>query len=200
MPDPISPLPDRTPATPALALEEFRVLRATIGSRGTMRVVVALITFVAWAAILLSDAFAEHPLLFFVPLVVLFAGFEGVFGLHVSAERIGRFIRLYYETTVDVPKWETAIGAFGRMRASRGSGLDPLYVGPFGAATVLNAAFALGRISQASGNAQFGPEFWGVAVIHVAFAARLVAATRYAARQRMADAGAFETIRAGRVA
>ena len=200
MPENNSPLPDRTPPAPALALEEFRVLRATIGSRGTMRVVVALITFVAWAALLLSDAFTEHPLLFFVPLVVLFAGFEGVFSLHVSAERIGRFIRLYYETSPDVPKWETAIGAFGRMPASRGSGLDPIFVSAFGAATVLNAALALGRISQASGNTEFAPEFWGVAVIHLAFAARLVAATRYAARQRMADAGAFETIRAGRVA
>ncbi len=37
--------------TSALGVEEYRALRATINARGTLRLSVAALTFLAWAAI-----------------------------------------------------------------------------------------------------------------------------------------------------
>ena len=82
--------PMATDPTP-LAVEEYRALRATIRERGTMRLVVALITFVAWAAGALAVvSWGSVSALALLPLLVLVAGFEVVFATHVGVERIGR--------------------------------------------------------------------------------------------------------------
>jgi hypothetical protein len=77
-----------------LALAEYRELRATIRERGSLRHLTILITFSVWTATMLWAASTfSVPIFFVLPLVVLVAGFEVAFALHVAVERIGRFIR-----------------------------------------------------------------------------------------------------------
>ena len=74
-------------------LEEYRALRETIRERGTVRVWLAVMSTAAWAALALSAlALAPWPVATLLPLLMLAAGFEGVFALHTGVERIGRYL------------------------------------------------------------------------------------------------------------
>jgi hypothetical protein len=182
----------------ALTVEEFKALRATIRERGTARVIVALITFVTWAVLVMTTGLTTHPMLSLVPLLVLEAGFESVLSLHVGAERVGRYLRIYYEASADAPKWETVIAAFGRTPAAHGSGLDALFAWTFVIAALFNGALAFWTIWLGSSEIIVEPGFWGVVVAHVAFLFRVAAGRQYAHHQRRADAAAFESVRSGR--
>src|SRR5262245_42153755 len=130
--------------TNLLAVEEYRALRATIRERGTLRLFVTVLTFVAWSAGALAvPALFTFPVLMLVPLTMLIAGFEVVFAAHVGVERIGRYLYVHYETPESrTPGWEHAISQLG-PRANSGSGLDALFAIVFILAALLNLVPAL---------------------------------------------------------
>jgi hypothetical protein len=182
--------PDLTP----LAVEEFRALRATIRERGTVRWIVIALTFVAWASlVIVGQAVLPLPVIFLVTLVVLAAGFEIVFALHVGAERVGRFLQARYEAGPgSLPSWEHAAMATGsdpRLNA----GIDPLCSWLFATATVLNLVpIAL----TASDGPRIGDLLpvelivWGL--FHLLFLFRILRARRFAASQRAIELEFFQ--------
>jgi hypothetical protein len=184
-----SPSSMQAPSPAEFRIEEFRQLRATIRERSIARVVVSLITFVSWGALALGLPHSDDSMVFgFVPLVVLAAGFELVFALHVGVERIGRYLAVFYETAAEMPKWETAIAAFGRSAARKATPIHALLATEFIVAAAFNLLFAV--------EAGFGalPKSIAMAVFHVAFIARVLQAVRQAGRQREVDAAAFRAI------
>ena len=54
-----------------------------------------------------SSLRARRFLLGLTLLAILVGGFEAIHALHVGAERIGRYLQVYYEDTPDGPRWET---------------------------------------------------------------------------------------------
>jgi|SRR5579864_181861 len=190
MPPDTFPAPSAHPASPAdFQLEEFRQLRATIRERSTSRVVVSFITFVSWGALTLALRHWDEPMAYgLVPLVVLVTGFESVFALHVGVERIGRYLLVFYEASPGMPKWETAIAAFGRTAGRRRTRPHVLMASEFIVATGLNLLFAVHLAWSAPA------EDMAMAAFHVTFVARVVQALRHASRQREVDAEAFLAI------
>jgi len=185
---------------PELALEEYRALRATIRERGTARLVVTALTFVSWAAVATATcAFSLAPVLGFIPLLVLTAGFEAGFAMHVGVERIGRFLQVRYESAGTLPGWEHAAMKAGANPSAR-LGVDPLFFWPYVAAVVLNLVVVL--ILLVSPTTETSPDLvWfdatpspavlAYAVLHGAVVARLIAARRVARSQRERDVALF---------
>jgi len=189
LPDPLPTPSSALSASPAeFRLEEFRQLRATIRGRGAARVVVSSITFVSWGVLVLAFRHADESMMYgLLPLVVLVAGFELVFALHVGVERIGRYLTVFYEASPGMPKWETAIAAFGRSAVEGRAQPHVLLASEFMIATGLNLILAVqSDASLAQGIA--------IAVVHLAFIARIVQAVRQAGRQRDVDTAAFRAI------
>jgi hypothetical protein len=172
-------------------LEEYRALRDTIRDRGTARIWVFLAGIVAWGALTIATAaLAALPVATFLPLLVLAAAFEGVFGLHVGVERIGRYIQVFLEEPGGNPGWEHTAMAFGPPL--KGTRADPLFTAHFLIATVLNVVPAL--LAQ--------PVPMEVAVVlgaHVLVIARIVHARRVATHQRAADLKRFTELKGGDV-
>jgi hypothetical protein len=164
--------------------DEFRALRATIQQRGTARMVVVPLTFVGWAATAVATAAViTVAVSTLVPLLILVAGFESVFALHVNVERIGRYLQVFHE---DEGGWETVSARFGRGAASRAP--DPLFGRLFVLATSVNflpAALGWENI----------PELVVLAVLHILFINRIRLARLFAASQRDKDLAAFLTVR-----
>jgi hypothetical protein len=189
-PDPLPAPSSAHSASPAaFQLEEFRQLRTAIRERSTARVLVSFITFVSWGVLALvvrhSDASMAYGL---VPLVVLAAGFELVLALHVGVERIGRYLAVFYEASPGMPKWETAIAAFGRTAARTRTQPHVLLASEFIVSTGINLVFAV------EFDLSVLAQDLAMAVFHVAFIARVVQAARQASHQREADAAAFRAI------
>jgi len=191
--DPRATPPSAHGATPEeVGLEEFRQLRATIRERSTARVVVSIITFVSWAALaLVLHHWDESMVCGLIPLVVLIVGFELMFALHVSVERIGRYVAVFYEGPPQAPKWETAIAAFGRSAAARATQTHVLLAGEFIVATGLNLVVLVVAVQP---DPYVSSLSIAMAVIHGAFIARVAQARRQAARQREADTAVFRAI------
>lgn len=127
------------------ATVEFTALRATIRERGTVRMVIAWLTLVAWSALavalLLGGASTGNaPLFTLFPLLVLAAGFEVVLALHVGVERIGRYLHVFHEGRAGWTGWEQIAMSFG---ARHPGGVDPLFTWPFLLAILLNLLPAL---------------------------------------------------------
>jgi hypothetical protein len=177
-------------ASPAeFHLEEFRQLRTTIRERSTARVVVSFITFVSWGALALVVRHSDESMAYgLVPLVVLVTGFELVFSLHVGVERIGRYLTVFYEASPGMPKWETAIAAFGRTVVRGQTQPHVLLASEFIVTTGINLVLAVefDRSVLAQDIA--------MAVFHVAFIGRVVRAVRQSSRQRETDAAALRAI------
>src|SRR5690242_14165187 len=96
--------------------DEFRALRATIQQRGTARMLVVPLVFVGWAGTAVATAAViTVAVSTLVPLLVLVAGFEAVFALHVNVERIGRYLQVFHE--VDEAGWESVASSFGQRPA-----------------------------------------------------------------------------------
>lgn len=174
------------PAAP-LELEEYRALRAVIGQRGSLRVVLVVSTLAGWAlAASLVTTLVALPLASLIPLIVLVAGFEAVHALHVGAERIGRYLYVRYESAGS-PMWEGAIGAFGSGRlpfGGRPSGAH--FAAVFALAALTNlAAAALGSTPVELGT---------LAAIHALVVARIVLARAASKNQRRDDQAEFERI------
>jgi len=126
----------------SLPESEFTILRQTISSRGTTRIVLLPVTLLGWAALACQLLFvSDVPLASLFSLAVLVAGFEAIHALHVGAERIGRYVQVYYESREDGPRWETTAMKVGP--ALPGGGIDPLFTVVFICATVINLIPAL---------------------------------------------------------
>src|SRR6476620_10750934 len=180
-----------------LAVEEYRALRATIRERGTIRLIVTVLTFVAWSALAVSvqSLFATLPVMTLFPLMMLAIGFEVVFAAHVGVERIGRYLYVHHESNHRAaPCWEHAISQMG-PRANSGSGLDALFAVGFILAAVLNLVPMLIVTTYVEPAMPGGLVLWTalLALAHALFIARVFSAKRFAARQRPVDTELFQS-------
>ena len=168
--------------------DEFRVLRQTIASRGTVRMALVPAALFGWA--LLAAAlvlFSAWPMASLLSLAVLAAGFEAVHALHVGVERIGRYLQVYYETTGDEgPQWESTAMHLGP--ALPGGGIDPLFTLLFAGAGLVNLLAVF--IPPPPPTAAAFPVF-----VHALFMLRLLRARRAAARQRGVDLATYQRLR-----
>jgi hypothetical protein len=175
----------------ALALPEleFAALRAAIAARGTVRMALLPVTVIGWALLAaLALLLRENPFAGLLALAVLAAGFEAIHALHVGAERVGRYLQVFYENGPGVPRWETTAMAVGP--ALPGGGIDPLFSAVFVGAGVLNL---LPLVTS-------GLPVWSVALstaLHVIFVYRVVRARGAAARQRAIELESFRALRDG---
>ena len=162
---------------------EYSAMRATIRERGTARMVLAPIVFIAWAAIAVATAAViTVALSTLVPLVVLAAGFEAIFALHTNVERIGRYLQSYHE---DAGGWEHVAMEFGRRFP--GKGPDPLFSRLFAAAVSIN------YLPAALGGTPI--EMGLLALLHFVMIYRIRSARQAAAGQRALDLERFTSLR-----
>jgi hypothetical protein len=165
--------------------DEFRALRATIQQRGTVRMLVVPLTFVGWAATAVATAAViTVAVSTLVPLLILVAGFESLFALHVNVERIGRYLQVFHEA--EDTGWETVASRFGQRFAPALP--DPLFGRLFVLATSVNflpAALGWENI----------PELVVLAALHLVFINRVRLARAFAAAQREKDLDRFRAIR-----
>jgi hypothetical protein len=179
----------------SLRLEEYRALRATVRERGTTRLIVSAITFVAWATLaVVVYAVSAIPLLAVVPLFVLVAGFEIVFATHVGVERVGRYLQVHYEAPPgELPRWEQVVMKLGREGLPSG-GIDSVFSALFATATILNLApIALATYAAAPmliGNISL--EFAFYVFIHLLFIIRILVARHFTRRQRARELELFQ--------
>jgi hypothetical protein len=160
--------------------DEFRALRATIQQRGTVRMLVVPLTFVGWAATAVATAAViTVAVSTLVPLLILVAGFESLFAIHVNVERIGRYLQVFHEG--EDTGWETVASRFGQPPAGAP---DPLFGRLFVLATSVNflpAALGWENI----------PELAVLAGLHLLFINRIRLARAFAAAQRDRDLQRF---------
>lgn len=180
-----NPLVDQPPA--GLELEEYRQLRATVRERGSLRVVLFVVTIAAWALVAgLVGTFVSLPLASLLPLLVLMAGFEAVHQLHIGVERIGRFLYVRYENAIARPMWETAIAAFGTGHRPSTRPADALFSMIFSLAIAVNFLVAtLGATSA---------ELIGVGAVHGLAVVRVLLARMRTRTQRAEDQKRFEDV------
>lgn len=181
-----------------LELEEYRALRAVIGQRGSLKATLVVSTMAAWAlAAILVAWLMAMPLASLLPLLVLTAGFEAAYALHIGAERIGRYLYVRYESgrpagsggsgNPVAPMWETAIAAFGSGRlpfGGRPSG--PLFALVFTLAVLVNLAVTTIGATRI--------ELAALATIHALVVGRIVVARAASRNQRRDDQGEFERL------
>ena len=179
----------------SLAIEEYKALRATIRERGSLRCLVAAVTFLGWAGSLVAvAAYVVAPFFGLVPLLVLAGGFEVIFALHVGVERIGRYVQLRYESSSrGGPAWEHAAMS---LRVSSG-GVHPLFLPAFLAAAAVNwllgLALLLGTASPEDPGA-FWLEVLLLGGFHVVMLVRWLVASRFARTQRARDLEGFARV------
>jgi hypothetical protein len=135
-----------------------------------------------WSALLIAVlVWLPYPVAASIPLLVLVVTFEVIRPLHFGAERVGRYIQVFYEeqgdpgrALSDTPSWERVAMSFGSVP---GAGGHPLFVPAFLMATAINyLAVLLPRPVTV--------ELSVMAVPHLAFIAWLVAADRAMRNQR----------------
>jgi hypothetical protein len=166
--------------------EQYRSLRDTIGERGTVRVCLFAGGIALWAALTVAAAaLAMPPIVTLVPLLVLAAAFEGVYALHVSVERVGRYLEVFFEDG-----WERAVAAFGRPKHAAVT--DPLFAAVFALAAALNLVPALVTSPTP-------PEVVFLVGAHALFGIRLVFARLTARKQRAIDRERFSRLAAERL-
>ena len=162
---------------------EYRALRDTIRQRGTVRMALVPVIFIGWAATAIAAA-AVIPgaISTLVPLLVLAAGFEAVFALHMNVERIGRYLQVFHEPDGG---WEQVAMAFGQRFG--GGGPDPLF------AQLFVFAISMNFLPVAVGGEL--PEIVGLAVLHLLAVVRIRMARGLAKRQRAEDLQRFYSLR-----
>lgn len=173
-----------------LTESEFTVLRQTISTRGTARIILLPATLFAWSAVvsmLLVSGYLR-PIDSLFSLAVLVAGFEAIHALHAGVERIGRYLQVYYEAGTDGPQWETTCMMVGP--ALPGGGVDPLFTILFAGAAVVNVVPALLPSPTRLEMAVLG-------LLHAAFLVRVARARWAAARQRAVELESYRAIRSG---
>jgi hypothetical protein len=173
---------------------EYVILRRTIARRGTLRPILVLSGLGIWAAVLIAVlVLLPYPVAAAIPLLVLAVTFEVIRPLHFGAERIGRYIQVFYEedgdpgrALHDTPSWERVAMSFG---AVPGVGGHPLFVPLFLIATAINY---LGVLLPEPATVELSV----MAVPHLAFIAWLVAADRAMRTQRAIELERLRTLRA----
>jgi hypothetical protein len=171
----------------SLTEAEFRVLRQTIATRGTVRVILLPVTLLGWSALsVVLLLFASLPIAAFYSLAVLAAGFEAIHALHVGVERVGRYLQVFYEGEIHGPRWETTAMAVGP--ALPGGGIDPLFTVIFAVATLLNMILAL--LPR-----PIPIEIGALALFHLLFLIRVIRARVAAARQRAVELESFRALK-----
>ncbi len=164
--------------------DEYRAMRATIQQRGTARMLVLPLIFVGWAGTAVATAAViTVAVSTLVPLLVLVAGFETIFALHVNVERIGRYLQVFHE---DDGGWERVAMRFGQRFPAVGP--DPLFSRLFVLSTSVNflpAALGWENI----------PELVVLAILHILFINRIRLARSFAASQRAKDLERFVALR-----
>jgi hypothetical protein len=145
--------------------------------------VLAPIVFLGWAGTAVATtAVITVALSTLVPLMVLAAGFEALFALHVNVERIGRYLQVFHEPDGG---WEQVAMRFGQRFPN--SGPDPLFSRLFILAVSINfLPVALGGEI---------PEIVVLAVLHMIFLNHIRLSRRFAARQRAEDLTRFTALR-----
>jgi hypothetical protein len=162
--------------------EEYAALRATIRERGTARVYILALGLAVWAALALAAVvLGIPPVATLIPLVVLAATFEGVYGLHVAVERIGRYLLVFHDD-----RWEQAAGVFGSPAGA--PRVDPLFGTVFLLAALVNLVPLLATTPIVQ-------ELLIVGAAHAAFGARVLRARAAARRQRGVDTERFKQVR-----
>ena len=122
---------------------EYLVLRRTIAQRGALRPILLVCGIGIWALTLTAVlVWLQYPVAFFIPLIVIAATFEAIRPLHFGAERIGRYLQVFYEEAGeqdrplrDTPAWERVTMRFGKVP---GVGGHPLFVPIFFLALAVN--------------------------------------------------------------
>ena len=161
---------------------EYLVLRQTIAQRGALRPILVLCGIALWAATLIAVlALLPYPVAAAIPLLTLAVTFEVIRPLHFGAERIGRYVQVFYEEAgepgrpmTDTPAWERVAMSFGVVP---GVGGHPLFVPIFLMATAINyLAVVLAD--------PLPVEYSIMAVPHLAFIAWQVVADRAMRSQR----------------
>jgi hypothetical protein len=164
---------------------EYEALRATIRERGTVRMILLPVTFGLWGGVAVATTAAILlPIAALLPLLVLAAGFEAIYALHVNVERIGRYIQVFHEPDGG---WEHVAMAFGQRFP--GKGPDALFSGLFLGATALN------YLPVALGGAI--PELVVAGLLHLLLALHIGTARSRASRQRQQDLERFQALRQG---
>jgi hypothetical protein len=163
--------------------QEFEALRATIRERGTVRMILLPVTFGVWAAAAIATiAVVDLAGYAVLPLLVLAAGFEAIYALHINVERIGRYIQVFHETGGG---WEHVSMEFGRRFPGRGP--DALFSTLFLVATALNFIPVALR-----GTVE---EMGGAGLLHLLLAFHIGTARSRASKQRQQDLERFEMIK-----
>jgi hypothetical protein len=161
---------------------EYLVLRQTIASRGALRPILVLCGMGIWAVVLIAVlVLLPVPVAAAIPLLSLVVTFEVIRPLHFGAERIGRYLQVFYEESgepgrsfTDTPSWERVAMSFGSVP---GAGGHALFVPLFLIATALNyLAVLLPR--------PVAVELSVMAIPHLAFIAWLVVSDRAMRNQR----------------
>jgi hypothetical protein len=176
-----------------LRVEEYQALRATIRSRGGLRLTLCLLGLAAWALTLVAVlAWLPNPIAGSIPLLLLIATFEVNRMLHLGVERIGRYLQVFYEDPAvagpDSPAWERTAMSFGA--AVPGAGGHPLLLPIFLIATLLNFLTVVLP----------GPlplELGVMTVPHVSFAIWMVYADQGMRKQRTRELDRFRELRRG---
>ena len=159
-------------------------MRDTIRQRGTVRMALIPLIFLGWAATAVAmTAVITVSVSTLVPLLVLAAGFEAIFALHLNVERIGRYLQVYHEADGG---WEHVAMAFGARY--KGAGPDPLFVQLFVFAASLN-------FLPVTLVAEDVAEVVVLALAHLVFVYRIRTARTTAAKQRALDLERFTAIR-----
>lgn len=112
----------------AMSGDEHHVLLVTIQQRGTARMVLIPLIFIGWAATAVATAAViTVAVSTLIPLLILVAGFEAVFALHVNVERISYYLKVTHG-------WQLA----DFYHRSGRKGPDPLFGRVFVLATSVN--------------------------------------------------------------
>lgn len=174
---------------------EYLVLRTTISARGSLRPVLFVAGLGIWAVLLTAVlVLLPYPLAVAIPLVVLAATFEAIRPLHFGAERLGRYLQVFYEELgqtgrplSDVPSWERVAMSLGTVP---GTGGHPLFVPIFFIATIVNYLPVL-----LARPAAVPVELGMLAVPHVAFVVWMIACDRAMRTQRASELARFRQLR-----
>jgi hypothetical protein len=167
---------------PAREEDEYQVMRDTIAQRGTVRMVLAPVTFFVWAGTAVATAAViTVALSTLVPLLVLAAGFEAIYALHVNVERIGRYLQVFHEREGG---WEHVAMEYGARFG--GSAPDPLY------GRIFVVAVSVNYLPVALGGDPV--EMVVLALLHLVFIGRIRTARMAAAKQRALDLQRFQEL------
>lgn len=174
---------------------EYLVLRKTIAARGSLRPILLIVGVGIWAVLLTAVlVILPYPLAVAIPLLVLVATFEAIRPLHFGAERIGRYLQVFYEeqgqpgrSLSDLPSWERVAMSLGSVP---GAGGHPLFVPVFFMAAIVNYLPVL--LAQPPA---VPVELGMLAVPHVTFIVWLMYCDRAMRTQRVTELARFRQLR-----